>query len=98
MTNKSPTKSWEKGQSGNLKGRPKGKVSLKGKSILELRKKFLRELIELVRPEFGKIAKVLIEQALSGNIQAISLLLEYIIPKNSEEKERSSKFDFRLQH
>lgn len=90
MANKSPTSSWEKGQSGNPKGRPKGKVNLKGKSILELRKKFLRELIELVRPEFGKIVKVLIEQALSGNIEAISLLFEYIIPKNMTEKKRSS--------
>ncbi|WP_241229682.1 DUF5681 domain-containing protein [Tsuneonella rigui] len=63
-----PDGRWQKGVSGNPKGRPRG--------ILDKRSKITRALMD----DGPAIARVVIEQALEGDLHACSLVLSRIAP------------------
>lgn len=68
---------FEKGLSGNPDGRPAGSVNLATKEIRRIFRKAV---------DWGSLAKSLEKEAISGNIQAARVLLEYAFGKPSGHK------------
>lgn len=64
---------FKSGESGNLKGRPKGSLNCR------------TQLIKLIEPHAEQLAAKLIELALSGDISALRLCIERLIPKPTKE-------------
>ncbi|MBS0236393.1 MAG: hypothetical protein JSS50_03525 [Proteobacteria bacterium] len=62
-----------KGRSGNPRGKPKGALNSSTRTVMEL-----------MHGEAGKIGQKAIELALDGDMQAIKLILERILPRCSE--------------
>jgi hypothetical protein len=68
-----PKSAWKKGQSGNPAGRKKGSLNKSTINARRLAQKFLNEAVE---PVFQK----LVEKAKEGEVTAIKLVVERILP------------------
>ena len=80
---KAPKSAWKRGCSGNPAGRPKGSLN---KSTISARRLAQAYLNAAVEPVFQK----LVEKAKEGDVQAIRLVVERILPviKAFEEPKR----------
>jgi len=78
---------WKKGESGNLNGRPKGRVSLTSR----LRSQLLEELpnAQSDKVKADLIIHALVEEARAGNMQAIICILDRLEGKVTDKVEMS---------
>lgn len=77
---------WQKGQSGNLKGRKK-----KEDCLLNCIESELATLSNNGRTKEQNIAAALVQMADFGNLKAIELLLSYTVPKPQAKVELTGK-------
>lgn len=70
---KTPPAAWKPGQSGNPKGRPKGSLNATTKAVLTL-----------LEGEAETITRVAIEAAKAGDMMAVRLVLDRLVPNAKE--------------
>lgn len=74
---------WIKGQSGNLKGRPKTAFKDTFDNLMA-QKTMFSKATQILNEEFEDIVYALCDQAKEGNTQAASLLFSYVLGKPKE--------------
>ncbi|MEZ0002918.1 DUF5681 domain-containing protein [Sinorhizobium fredii] len=67
---------WQKGQSGNPAGRPKGSLSKRDK------------IAQTLNDDGPEVARVIVDAALAGDIQAAGLVLSRVLPPMRAQAER----------
>jgi hypothetical protein len=74
---------WVKGQSGNLKGRPKT-AYLESFDTIRAKREMMGEATQILRERWQEVVHAMIDAAIEGNPQAASFICNYVIGKPKE--------------
>lgn len=77
---------FEKGKSGNPKGRPKS-AALETVETLNSKRRMIEKGLSMLDDEWEAIVKALVRQAKSGNVQAFTALRDSFLGKPKEQQE-----------
>lgn len=81
---------WKPGQSGNINGRPK--------AIAKIRDDFLKRMASKYDSGWDELLDSLKQEGLSGNVQALKLICDHLLPKQLANAQPETEESISLAH